>query len=597
MANPYPAPLPLSAPASVPSVLDLSFTRWERLCWLIALALGLLQAWGRRHDSADGLAYMGPDGISYLDIGDAYIRGDWHMALNAMWSPFYSWLLGLTLHLFKPSPFWEFTVVRLVNFLIYAVALFSFAFFLHALRGDRVSRQSAAENFLPDWSWLVFGYTTFIWSSLLMNRVSRTSPDMLFAALIFLACGLLLRMRAQPARWRLFIAFGFVLGIGYLTKTVMFPIALVFLFVAVLLLRREVGLRSAMLRVALSLMIFLTIATPFIVALSRSKGRFTIGDSARLNYAWYVNKTTPFIHWQGGPPGNGRPAHTTRRISSEPVVYEFATPVGGSYSPWYDPSYWYEGVTPRFNLRQQLTAVARNLTFLYGFLLYRFFLVAIVLALFLLFFQSGRKRLLVRDIGAYWFLLAPSLIAVGLYLMINIEPRYLGPFVPVLVLSLFAAVRTPETREGRRLLAGLSLAVVLVFIVSVIPLTARASYSAIRDLAPGHAASRDVQWQVADGLQRLGVQPGDPVASIGNTMYAAWPRLARVRVVAEIPKTNEGDVEEFWSSSGERRRQALGALAGTGARVVVADSIPRWARADNWQRIGNTNHYVYFMLP
>ena len=45
---------------------------------------------------------MGPDGISYLDIGDAYLRGDWYVAVNAMWSPFYSWLAGFWLMLFKP---------------------------------------------------------------------------------------------------------------------------------------------------------------------------------------------------------------------------------------------------------------------------------------------------------------------------------------------------------------------------------------------------------------------------------------------------------------------------------------------------------------
>ncbi|HEY0083839.1 MAG TPA: hypothetical protein VGB61_13680, partial [Pyrinomonadaceae bacterium] len=56
--------------------------RLERLCWLVAAALGLLQAWGRRHDSGDGVAYMGADGISYLDIGDAYWRGDWAAATN-----------------------------------------------------------------------------------------------------------------------------------------------------------------------------------------------------------------------------------------------------------------------------------------------------------------------------------------------------------------------------------------------------------------------------------------------------------------------------------------------------------------------------------
>ncbi len=38
--------------------------RIERLCWLVAITLGFLQAWGRRHNSNDGLAYMGADGIS-----------------------------------------------------------------------------------------------------------------------------------------------------------------------------------------------------------------------------------------------------------------------------------------------------------------------------------------------------------------------------------------------------------------------------------------------------------------------------------------------------------------------------------------------------
>jgi hypothetical protein len=31
------------------------------------------------------------------DIGDAYVRGDWHSAVNAYWSPLYSWFLGLAL--------------------------------------------------------------------------------------------------------------------------------------------------------------------------------------------------------------------------------------------------------------------------------------------------------------------------------------------------------------------------------------------------------------------------------------------------------------------------------------------------------------------
>ena len=570
-----------------------SLRRWEHLCWLVAIVLGLLQAWGRRHDSSDGLTYMGADGISYLDIGDAYMRGDWHAALNAMWSPFYSWLLGLTLHVFRPSPFWEFTVVRLLNFVIYLVALFSFVVFLRALRHDHVVDRGSLSAQLPDWSWLVFGYSIFIWSSLLMNRVSRTSPDILVSAVVFTASALLLQIRARPTRWRLFVGLGLFLGMGYLIKTVMFPLAFVFLLMALLLARRVIGFKHALPRVALSLLLFLAIALPFIVAISRTRSRFTIGESVRLNYAWYVNKTTPFIHWQGGPPGNGTPLHSTRQIFSSPAVYEFASPVGGTYAPWYDPSYWYEGVSPHLDVKQQLSALARNVAIIYSLLFHLFFLVPIVLVLFLLFYMSERKREIARDIAEYWFLILPSLAAVVLYLLVNIEPRYLAPFVPALVLGVFAGLRLDLTPATKRLLSGVCIAVVLFFCFSIAPLTLRSAYSTVLDLFPGQSAARDVQWQVADGLQKMGVRPDDSVASVGNTMFAAWPRLARLRVVAEIPETSAGDVEKFWSANAEVREQVLAAFAGTGARVVVADDAPSWATREGWRPLGSTNYLIY----
>lgn len=589
-----PSPEQLARPESTRgSAPSSKIIRWERLCWLAALALGFIQALGRRHESADGLAYMGPDGISYLDIGDAYMRGDWYVAVNAMWSPFYSWLLGIWLHLFKPSPFWEFTVVRLLNFLIYAVVLFSFAYFLRALRRDRELRVSGVA--LPEWSWLVFGYTIFIWTSLFMNRVWRTSPDLLVAALIFLACGLLLRIRAAPNRWQLFAALGIVLGVGFLTKTIMLPLALVFILVAHLLARRAVGFKPALLRALIALLMFLTLATPFVILLSRAKHRLTIGDSARLNYAWYVNGTTRYTHWQGEPTGSGTPVHPTRKIFATPAIYEFSAPPGISYPPWYDPSYWYEGVTPRFVFRQQLAAIARNLTWLYGFLFYRFFLGALTFALFVLLYQSGRWRRVLRNLGEYWFLMVPALTALAMYSAINIEPRYIAPFVPLLALSCLAAVRLAATDETRRWVSGVSLGLGLIFIVAVIPETARLARSALRDLSSGHAAARDVQWQVARELQQRGLQPRDRVASIGNTMFAAWPRLARMRVVAEIPETPGDEAKKFWAVDGQVRAQALSAIAGANARVVVAENAPSWAISEGWQRLGTTNYLIYVL--
>ncbi|HYE65709.1 MAG TPA: hypothetical protein VD966_09000, partial [Pyrinomonadaceae bacterium] len=135
----------------------------EAILWLTAIVVGALQAWAGRYA-------VGSDGISYLDMGDAYLRGDWQMAVNAYWSPLYSWLLGAMMLLLKPSPYWEFPATHLLNFLIYLGALFSFSFFLHELMRYQQQRapDAGAERYmmLPRWSWIVIGYTLFIWSSL-----------------------------------------------------------------------------------------------------------------------------------------------------------------------------------------------------------------------------------------------------------------------------------------------------------------------------------------------------------------------------------------------------------------------------------------------
>ncbi|HJR06499.1 MAG TPA: hypothetical protein VJ842_04510 [Pyrinomonadaceae bacterium] len=581
--------------------------RIERLCWLVAAALGFLQAWGRRHNSNDGLAYMGADGISYLDIGDAYWRGDWAAAINAMWSPFYSWLTGLALRLIQPSPYWEFTVVQLLNFAIYLCALFAFAYFLRELKRFRDTHatnddtqdnndQVDSRQSLPDWAWLAFAYALFVWTSLSMNRVARTSPDVLVSALVLLASALLLRIRMQRAGWLAFALFGLTLGVGYLSKTFMFPLAFVFLASSLF---AYGNVRRAVPRVALALVVFLVVSAPFVVALSRAKHRLTIGDTARLNYAWHVNGTTPFIHWQGDPTGaSGTPAHPTRKLFDSPAVFEFGSPVAGTYPPWYDPTYWYEGVQPRVSMRAQLKAIVRNVVMAYQFMFYRFFPGAILACLFILFYTSRRSsRRLTRDVLAYWFLLAPALIASGFYMLVHFEQRYFAPFVVMIGMSLFAAVRLPRTVESKRLVAALVFVTLAMFALSVGYYGAREFYSTLRDLAPGRNGARaDVQWQVAEELRRLGVAPNERVASIGNTMFNAWPRLARVRVVAEISTRTGGDVEKFWAGDAALKARVVETFARTGARLIVAEGIPEWANAkDGWQRIGATNYYVYFL--
>ena len=65
---------------------------------VVAIVFGFAQVWAFRHGIKD------INGISYLEMGEAYTRGDWGTAINGMWSPFYSWVLGAPMRILQPSP-------------------------------------------------------------------------------------------------------------------------------------------------------------------------------------------------------------------------------------------------------------------------------------------------------------------------------------------------------------------------------------------------------------------------------------------------------------------------------------------------------------
>ncbi len=66
---------------------------------------------------------MNEDGIGYLDLGEAWWRADWDAVINITWSPLYAWIVGGVVHFTQPAIRWEFPVVQLANFAIYALAL------------------------------------------------------------------------------------------------------------------------------------------------------------------------------------------------------------------------------------------------------------------------------------------------------------------------------------------------------------------------------------------------------------------------------------------------------------------------------------------
>jgi hypothetical protein len=507
--------------------------------WGAALLVGAFDAWFWQFS-------MNPDGVSYLDIAAAYARGDWAHALNGYWSPLYSWLIALAFRVLRPSAYAEFPVVHLVNFIIYVAALGSFEYFWRAWLEDHHARAAEPGRTgwisLPLWALLAIGYSLFIWTSISWIGVQLVSPDLLMTALVYLATGLTLRLRRGVDQPHAAALLGVVLGFGFLAKAVMLPLAFVFLAVAFLPARHP---RRAILSLLSAGIAFLIITAPFIFGLSRQKGHFTVGDTGRINYAWFVNGV-PMLNWQGEIAGHGKPQHPTQLLYPAPPVYGFAGPIRGTYPVWTDPSYWNEGVRTSFNWRQQVRASLKNLK-IYRRLLWtdQGGLIAVVLMLLLMTARVAERRLpaLVR-----WDLLLLAMTPVILYGLVVVECRYLGAFVVLFWLALLPEIRLPANETSRAMVIPATLAILLTPVVGL----ARTS---ARDILL-RSMGRD-SWEAATGLRAIGIHAGDRVGCIGRLAFDMCRWLRRYPR-AGMPGTGtraQGSERRSWARSPRRGRE------------------------------------------
>ena len=352
---------------SIPFVPEdtLRSPRLERVArfvgWLAAVAFGAVQILVTPYRPSS------EDVVSYLDVADAYRRHQWKAAFNGYWSPLYSWVLGAAESLVRPAAAWELAFVRLVNFAIFLLACAAFEFFLQRVVASHeaavlVRDAERASPAIPRWVWRLAGYSLFLWSSLIWTGLRTDTPDLCAAALVLVAAGIMLGGDITPWSPARAIILGAVAGLAYLARTANFPIACLFIGGVA---GRD--FRPSVNRVAWALCGFALVALPFIIGLSLVKHRVTIGDSGRMNYVWNVNPGSyivPGLHWQGGPVESGEPIHPTRRIWTEPEVFEFEHG-DQTYPPWTDPSYWYDGLRVRFSAAAELRAVVANLLF-YG---------------------------------------------------------------------------------------------------------------------------------------------------------------------------------------------------------------------------------------
>ncbi len=556
-----------------------STARVRIIAWCVLVLAGLIEAIFSR-------CAVWADGISYLDMGDAMMRGDWKMAISVYWSPLYPFLQGLALRLTKPSAYSEFAVVYVVNFVIYLFALGCFDFLLRAATEAWPHRDgiSDGDNRLPRWAVFALGYSVFLWSSLTLITMQSPTPDILMAGLLYLAVGLLLRLWAQPRGFSLFVALGAVLGFGYLAKAAVFPLAFLFFVISWGL---SGSWRQAVPRVLVALVAFFAVSGPWIAALSHAAGHLTFGDTGRFNYVREVNHASPNPYFQNPGTGSGHLVHPVRKLFDNPPIYEFATPIKGTLPVWYDPSYWTEGAAPRVSLKQELLVVHRWLMFYFDML---FPNQAALFVSFVVLWLIAGQHLALQQMAARWPVWLIGLAGLAMYALVFVEPRYVAGFFTLLWVGLFSGLRMPSVRESRRLVSIVTLAVV---IATVSP----TAVSIAGDLTRIVKGQPHNQFQVAEDLRELGVVPGDRVARIGGLFNVGWARLLRVTIVADIPRT---DWREFWCAKPEVQAQVIETFRRLGATAIVAEQTPGntvYSPGPEWHRLGDGTFYAMKISP
>jgi len=557
--------------------------------WIVSLLGAGLYAWVDRHA-------MNPDGMSYLDMALATLRSGPGNLINGYWSPLYSVLIGGAVLILRPTPGALFPVVHLVNFLVFVITLFCFTFFVRSWAA--IQENDSARAQLRTTHLIAFSFGLFFWFTEEFTRPSIEHPDSCVTAVVFLVAGLCCRIRAG-GQWRYFFGLGLALGLGYYAKAVMFPLALILL--VVLLALPPLG-KIVRLKVASAALVFFIVSAPLVTRVSKRVGHLSSGEAGPIAYAFYVNGLPVPPSWTAGV--NGAPKHPPRIVSGDPLIMEFSSPVKGTDPLGYDPSYWFAGARPYFNLRQQFAALKVNLRIYLSFL---YEMVALLSGALMLYVLSPRGSLSRRPGILFWWFTVWPIAACVLYALVHVEARFLPGFFILFWLALCNFLWQKVDPGAKTAVLGMVMFALLV--------------PTLKDLvkaSAGHTTDQPEYIRVGEALRDMGVGPGDSIATAGGSVYETGGRVYRqsnawdayyaryigARVIAAIVDADDGiDMPQrlapaFWHVDEQHLARAKDVLAGIGVKAIVAWGRPADSTAPaDWHPVSGTPDSIMLVNP
>jgi len=384
--------------------------------WIVIGAIAAFQAYAQRYA-------VSPDGISYLDLSDAVVTGDWSRLVNLYWSPLYPALIGLARLVASAKPSAEIQIVHAVNFVTFLAMFAAFEYLLiSVLELARRTRRSI----LGGASGQVGAYAIFGFMALTMVPQELTTPDLLSGTCMIAAFGALLRLRESSGHERRdAIVLGLSLGLGALSKSFMVPWAVVCLATLVLATRSR-GLESSFIAGG----IWAIIVVPWTIVMTNAAGRFTFGDTGRLTYAWYVNgQNAPSF---GGVPDGARTVRTDTILQGVGAT----GPAPGTDPMWLDPARWNSTAKPHWNAHDQLGTLK---------VLQSFYVQSLTPVLFFILLITTAPRGWRRRIWSDgWVIFIPAVAGILAYALVLVTARYVMAFVLAASLAILATIPRPR---------------------------------------------------------------------------------------------------------------------------------------------------------
>lgn len=515
------------------------------------------------------------DEIHYLNIGEAFLRGDGHQFLNSTWGPLFGVISALWLRV-MPSGYPR-EALKVLNLCVLLLVLWGAVAISNRIVGSKRSGLSF-EGFA------IAEFFTFSVLSvcLAILGVYRETPDLMLTAVVLASALCYLRLFDSPSLGYMpALTMGALGAAGYYLKQSYVPVALLFLAV---LAWPPAGARIRLSRVTFASAVFAVLISPWVAGLSAEERHLTLGGNSKFNYFVNVESSDPIAGLFGVLPPQDR-------LASDASVVDFGSTYPHSQFPLHFAGADYlTGIPIHFNWKRQLRQSLTN--YIITLNLFRHkgpFAVLLVLGVVAGLCLRKPPGFNLWLWGPWLPLMAISAAPFILYPLVHVEYRYLAPYLFLGAVSAWAFA-TSQNANIPRAWAVLLCCCLLGGIVWDTAVGVRAEKE---EGTVSFACCSNPYEGFRKELHAAGVAEGAKIALVGEPRaehFYAWLNPGHYRLQAVITDPNR-----FFAEPAVLRERTERELSERGSQVLLAprELVPR-DQADGWRAL--TLGYVFRRL-